>query len=88
MQQNQLYIAAKSDTIAQRNYIITKNRYYLGKISVTDLNIAQSSNDQARLNYLRAMQKYWVSYYSLRKNTLFDFKANKELDVDYDKILQ
>ncbi len=88
MQQNQLYIAAKSDTVAQRNYIITKNRYYLGKTTVTDLNIAQAANDQARLNYLRAIQKYWNSYFNLRKKTLFDFKNDKELDVDYDKILQ
>lgn len=88
MQQNQLYIAAKSDTVAQRSYIITKNRYYLGKITVTDLNIAQTSNDQARLNYLRAMQKYWVSYFTLRKNTLYDFEAKQELDVDFEKILQ
>lgn len=88
MQQNQLFIAAKSDTVAQRSYNITKNRYYLGKITVTDLNIAQSSSDQARLNYLRAVQKYWVSYFTLRKNTLYDFEANKELDVDFDKILQ
>lgn len=88
MQQNQLYIAAKSDTVAQRSYEITKNRYYLGKITVTDLNIAQGANDQARLNYLLSVQTFWQAYYTLRKNTLYDFHKNIPLDVDYEKILE
>ncbi len=88
MQQNQLYIAAKSDTVAQRSYIITKNRYFLGKITVTDLNIAQNSNDQARINYLKALQNFWTSFYSLRKSTLFDFKSQKSIEVDFNKILK
>jgi len=88
MQQNQLYIAAKSDTVAQRSYEITKHRYFLGKISVTDLNIAQKSNDQARLNYLSSLQAYWESYYQLRKNTLFDFEKKTLIDVDFEDLLK
>ncbi len=88
MQQNQLYIAAKSDTVAQRSYEITKNRYFLGKISVTDLNIAQKSNDQARLNYLTSLQTYWESYFQLRKNTLFNFEKNVQIEVNFEKILE
>ena len=88
MQQNQLYIAAKSDTIAMRAFDITKYKYYnSGKISVTDLNIAQSANDQARISYLNALETYWNSYYQLRKSTLYDFFENKMLDVDFDKLI-
>jgi len=88
MQQNQLYIAAKSDTIAQRSYKITKYRYMAGKITVTDLNIAQRSNDNARVSYLNAVQTYWETYYKLRKTTAFDFINNKPLDVDFEKLLE
>jgi len=88
MQQNQLYIAAKSDTIAQRSYKITKYRYMAGKITVTDLNIAQRSNDNARVSYLNAVQTYWETYYKLRKTTAFDFIENKPLDVDFEKLLE
>jgi outer membrane protein TolC len=88
MQQNQLFIAAKSDTVAQRSYNITKNRYFLGKIDVTELNIARRSNDQARLSYLTALQSYWMAYYQLRKNTLFDFTTNQPLDVDFEELLR
>jgi len=88
MQQNQLYIAAKSDTVAQRSYKITKYRYYLGKITVTDLNIAQKANDNARLSHISALQTYWESYFQLRKSTTFDFYKNSEIEVDFDKLLE
>ncbi len=88
MQQNQLYIAAKSDTVAQRSYMITKYRYMSGKITVTDLNIAQKSNDNARISYLNAVQTYWETYYKLRKTTAFDFINNKALEVDFEKLLE
>ncbi len=89
MQQKQIYIAAKSDTIAQKNYQITYKRYMLGKISdVLILNNAQINNDNARLSYLNALKDYWLNYYNIRKITLFDFIKNKPLDVDTKTILE
>jgi len=86
MQQNQLLIAAKSDTVAQKSFDITKNRYYLGKITVTDLNIAQNNMDASKINYIRSLQRFWQSYYILRKTTLYDFQDNLPLDVNFEKI--
>ena len=86
MQQNQLTIAAKSDTVAQKSFNVTKNRYYLGKISVTDLNIAQNNMDNSKINYIRSLQQYWKSYYILRKVTLFDYQRNLPLDVEFEQI--
>lgn len=86
MQQNQLNIAAKSDTVAQKSFEVTKNRYYLGKISVTDLNIAQNNMDNSKINYIRSLQRYWQSYYILRKSTLYDYENAKALDIDFEKI--
>ncbi len=89
MQQNQLYIAAKSDTIAMRAFDITKYKYYnSGNITVTDLNIAQASNDLARISYLEALQTYWRAYYQIRKSTLYDFHNEKLLDVDFEELLE
>ena len=89
MQQNQLYIAAKSDTIAMRAFDITKYKYYnSGNITVTDLNIAQASNDLARISYLNALQTYWKSYYQLRKSTLYDFYEKKPIDVNFEELLK
>lgn len=86
MQENQLTIAAKSDTVAQKSFDVSKNRYYLGKVSVTDLNIAQNNKDQSRINYIRSLQQYWKSYFILRKTTLFDFQTQQPLEVDFEKI--
>jgi len=86
MQKNQLLIAAKSDTIAQKSYKVSKNRYLIGKISVTDLNIAQKDTDQAKIGYIKALQSYWINYFNVRKATLYDFQKTKDLDVNYDDI--
>ncbi|HAW58805.1 MAG TPA: hypothetical protein DCX03_07310 [Bacteroidales bacterium] len=88
MQNSQLEIAAKSDTIADKSYQVAKARYLIGKISITDLNIAQSEKDLARMNFLRALQRYWNSYYTVRKLTHFDFTKNLPIQVDMNKIIE
>ena len=77
--QAQLLISAKSDTIAQKRYTVAKNRYLLGKISITDLGLAQSDKDEALIDYVRTLQQYWVSYYQLRRNTLYDFEKDQTI---------
>jgi len=86
IQQNQLLIAAKSDTVAQKRYEVTKQRYLIGKIGITDLNIAQNEKDNARQGYIAALHDYWRSYYELRKLTLYDFVNNKRLTFNFDAI--
>ncbi|HPV34008.1 MAG TPA: TolC family protein [Bacteroidales bacterium] len=88
MQKNQMEIAAKSDTVADKSYQVAKARYLIGKISITDLNIAQSEKDLARMNFLRALQRYWNSYYTIRKLTHFDFTNNLPIRVDLNKIIE
>lgn len=87
MQQNQLLIAAKSDTVAAKSYGASKNRYLIGKISVTDLNIAQTEKDKATIAHIRALQTFWRNYFELRKMTLYDFYKQEPLDVDFDQII-
>jgi len=87
MQSVQLRIAAKSDTVASRSFEVAKARYMIGKISITDLNIAQTEKDQAQRGFISSLQNYWINYYSIRKLTLFDFKINGELQFDISKLL-
>ena len=86
MQENQLIIAAKRDTIARKSFNVIKNRYYTGGVSVTDLNIAQNDMDNSKINYIRSLQNYWRTLYLLRKSTLYDFKQNKPLEADFEEI--
>jgi outer membrane protein TolC len=86
MQQRQLAIAAKADTVAQKGFDISKQRYMIGNVDIMNLRDAQSSNDNARLNFIRSLQTYWVNYYELRKLTLYDFKEDEEIAVDFEKL--
>ena len=86
MQRNQLVIAAKSDTVADKRYEVTKQRYLIGKIGITDLNIAQAEKDNARQGYIAALHSYWRSFYEIRKLTLYDFIAGKRMSFSFDDI--
>lgn len=87
MQYDQVLIAAKADTVAAKGYEVTKARYLIGRISITDLNIAQTETDNSKSNYINALRTLWTSYYEIRQNTLFDFKNNMPILVDYRELL-
>ena len=75
---SQIEITKKSDAIAQERYDVSQNQYLIGKIDITNLNIALSEKDDARRNYIGALRSFWTSYFELRRLTLYDF-ANDEL---------
>lgn len=77
----QLNVAAKADTIAQKRFEVTKQRYLIGKISITDLNLAIAEKDQAKQGYINSLQNWWTSYYLVRALTLFDFERNTKLAI-------
>lgn len=79
MQKRQLLIAQKSDTIAQKRLLVTKKRYLIGKISITDLNIALRERVQAQQGYINSLRTYWMSYYTLRRLTLYDFEKGEKI---------
>lgn len=77
--QQEYYIAAKSDTIGQKRYEIAYKRFLIGKIDITDLNLALRDKDSSRRSFVSAMRNYWIDYYRLKKLTLFDFENEKYL---------
>lgn len=72
-------LSRKTDSVALRRCTIANNLFQVGKLSVTDLNLAQSEKDNARRSYISALRQFWESYYLLRRLTLFDFRTGKEL---------
>lgn len=68
-----LEISAKADTVGSKRFEVAKNRYVIGKIGISDLYIAQSEKDSALESYVQALRAYWLSYYRLRRLTLYDF---------------
>ncbi|ACU64479.1 TolC family protein [Chitinophaga pinensis] len=83
IQRKLLESAAKADTIAKQRYEITKQRYYIGKISITDLNLAQQEKDMANQNYINALRSFWTSYYTVRLLTLYDFEKAQKIRYEF-----
>jgi outer membrane protein TolC len=88
LQAAQVGIAAKSDTVAQKMFEVTKQRFLIGKIAVLELNNADTKKDENKRAYLQSLQNYWTYFYNLRNLTLFDFVNRKPLETDYEKLLQ
>jgi outer membrane protein TolC len=71
-------ITKKADQVASERYNVAQNRYLIGKIDITNLNIALNEKDAAKRGYINALQSFWTAYYDLRGLTLYDF-AEKRL---------
>jgi outer membrane protein TolC len=79
MLREQVAISERADVIAQKRYDIAKNRYLIGKISITDMNIALRDKDDAKRAYIQSLRDFWTAYYNLRLLTLYDFETNEIL---------
>ena len=76
---NQVQLAVRAYEVAQKRLEITRKRYRIGKILVTDLNIAISEEANARRAYIAALRTFWLAYYDLRRLALYDFENDKPL---------
>lgn len=72
-------IAERYMESARKRYEISYQRYLIGKISVTDLNLALADQESARRGYLQAVREYWMALYEIRGLTLYDFIGDKSL---------
>jgi len=75
----QVVVAAKSDTIAQRRFNVAKERYVIGKIDIPILFIAQSEKDNARRANIQTLWDYWSTYFRVRRLTLYDIETGESL---------
>ncbi len=75
----QIEITKKSDEVAMQRYKVAQNRYLIGKIDITNLNIALTEKDDAKRSYIQALKSFWMAYYDLRRLTLYDFADEKLL---------
>ncbi len=72
-------IAERYQDAARKRYEITYQRYLIGKISITDLNLALDDQESSRRAYLQAVREFWMALYELRGLTLYDFAEQKSL---------
>jgi outer membrane protein TolC len=72
-------LTAKRDSVAERRYSIANGLYQRGKLTVTELNLAQNEKDNARQEFINSLKSFWDAYYLLRKITLYDFEHHNSL---------
>ncbi|WP_299989712.1 TolC family protein [uncultured Pontibacter sp.] len=73
---------AEADAIAQERYEIARNTFLIGRISITDLNIALAEKDQARRAHITSLSAFWTAHYTLRQLTLFDFEQQQVILIE------
>jgi outer membrane protein TolC len=81
MLEDRLEITEVSDKVAEKRYEISRDRYLTGKVTITNLNIAQTEKDANKRAYISSLREYWSAYYQLRQMTLYDFENNQLLYV-------
>jgi outer membrane protein TolC len=74
-----LALVAKADSVAGKRFEVAYNRYVIGRIGVDNLYIAQAEKDQGLTEFVQALRGYWLSYYRLRRATLFDFATGQPI---------
>jgi len=87
LQADQVLSRAKADTIAQMGYDVTQQRFLIGRVDVTKLNLARNDQETARRAYINALRTYWNYYYTIRQLTLFDFEKRNTLSEDFDRLV-
>jgi outer membrane protein TolC len=88
LQSEQVRNAAIADTVAQKGYEVTFQRFLIGKVDVLKLNQARNDRESARKSYISAVNSYWTYFYRLRLLTLYDFINRKPLLEEYDQLLE
>ncbi|WP_177222636.1 TolC family protein [Chitinophaga sp. YR627] len=68
-----------TDSIAERSFEMINSQFQTGKMTVVDLNLAQTERDNTRRNYIDTLREYWDTYFRIRRLTFYDFEHMKRL---------
>lgn len=79
MLRDQVQLTSEADQLASERYTIFKNRFLIGELTFTDLNIAQQEKDQATRDYILTVRDFWLAYFNLRLLTLYDFEIQQTI---------
>jgi len=72
-------LSKRSYEASQKRYDLTKKRYVIGKVDITQLNLADIEQEAQRKAYTEAINQFWIAYYNIRSLTLYDFMNNASL---------
>lgn len=84
IQQRLVQSAVEALELAETAYAQTRQRFIIGKADLNTLTLSHNRQQDANKNYINSLQNYWLSYYKIRKLTLFDFDMNMPLGDLFD----
>lgn len=87
-QGEQCRTSIRAREISRERYDITKKRFEMGNVSVTELNTALQELETAKSQYLSQLKSYWSYYYALRRYTLYDWIQHRPLSADFEAIVK
>ena len=73
--------AEEARILAESAYEDTRMRFIIGKLDINSLSMALSRKDTAEKNYISALRNYWLSYYKIRRLTMYDFTKNSPVET-------
>ena len=76
IQKDLIASAEEALVLAEDSHAKTQQRVLIGSADINTLTLARQRQQQARLNYIQQLERYWASYYKIRRLTLFDFEYN------------
>jgi outer membrane protein TolC len=74
IQKDLIASAEEALVIADDAYAKTRRRFIIGRADISALTLSRQRQQEARRNYISALENYWVSYYKIRRLTLYDFE--------------
>lgn len=81
MQQDMIHSADEALQLANMAYNDTRERFIIGRADINSLTLSLNRQKEAQKNYISSLRNYWLSYYKIRKLTLFDFENNLQLGI-------
>lgn len=83
-QQELIQTAEYALDLAEKAYAKTMTRFIEGSTDMNTLTLASSRKDEANKNYIIALEDYWLSYYKIRRLTLYDFVKGLSISSEFD----
>lgn len=84
IQQQLITSAEEALSLAHLAYTETKQRFMIGNADINSLTLSFNRQQEAQRNYISALKNYWLSYFKIRKLTLYDFETGTSLSNQFD----
>jgi outer membrane protein TolC len=85
VQQGLMQRAEEAMQLANMIYNSTIERFIIGRVDINSLTLSLNRQKEAQKSYIAALKNYWLSYYKLRKLTLFDFEKQEKISVEFNR---